>query len=93
MVTGLVTWLVIGLVAGFLASKIVNKRGEGLVGDILLGIVGAVIGGWLFKTFGKMTHVHPVAGVTGLNLESVFVAVVGAVLLLVLVHAARGRGI
>lgn len=73
-------WIVLGLIAGFIASKIVNKTGEGLVLDIILGIVGAVVGGWLFNTFG---HV----GVTGVNLYSILVAVIGAVIVLVIYHA------
>ncbi|NDQ57591.1 MAG: GlsB/YeaQ/YmgE family stress response membrane protein [Acidipila sp.] len=78
-----VAWIVLGLVAGFIGSKIVNKRGEGVLLDIVLGIVGAVVGGWLFNTFGS-------AGVTGLNLYSLLVAVVGAVVVLVVYHALRG---
>jgi len=76
--------MVLGLIAGFIGSKIVNRRGEGIVLDILLGIVGAVIGGWLFHVFGA-------AGVSGLNLYSLFVAVVGSVVLLVVYHAFRRR--
>ena len=76
----LLAWIVLGLVAGFIASKIVNKSGEGFILDIVLGIVGAVVGGWLFTTFGM-------AGVTGLNLYSLLVAVAGAALLLVVYHA------
>jgi uncharacterized membrane protein YeaQ/YmgE (transglycosylase-associated protein family) len=76
----ILAWLVLGLIAGFIASKIVNKSGEGAVLDIVLGIVGALVGGWLFNTFGQ-------AGVTGLNLYSMLVAVVGAVVVLVLYHA------
>jgi uncharacterized membrane protein YeaQ/YmgE (transglycosylase-associated protein family) len=75
-------WIVLGLLAGFIGSKIVNKQGEGLVLDIFLGIVGAILGGWLFNTFGA-------SGVTGLNLYSLLVAVIGSVLLLVLYHAIR----
>jgi uncharacterized membrane protein YeaQ/YmgE (transglycosylase-associated protein family) len=75
-------WIVLGLVAGFIASKIVNKRGEGIVMDILLGIVGAVIGGWLFRALGA-------AGATGFNVWSLLVAVVGAVALLLIWHAVR----
>jgi uncharacterized membrane protein YeaQ/YmgE (transglycosylase-associated protein family) len=75
-------WIILGLIAGFIASKIINKSGEGLILDIVLGIVGAVIGGWLFNQFGA-------AGVTGFNIYSVAVAVVGAVLLLVVYHAIR----
>jgi uncharacterized membrane protein YeaQ/YmgE (transglycosylase-associated protein family) len=80
----IIGWLVLGLIAGFIASKIVNKTGEGVVLDIVLGIVGAVVGGWLFATFGG-------AGVTGFNLYSMFVAVIGAVIVLVLYHAVIGR--
>jgi uncharacterized membrane protein YeaQ/YmgE (transglycosylase-associated protein family) len=73
-------WIVLGLISGFIASKIVNKSGSGAVMDIVLGIVGAVVGGWLFNTIG---HV----GVTGVNLYSILVAVVGAVVVLILYHA------
>jgi uncharacterized membrane protein YeaQ/YmgE (transglycosylase-associated protein family) len=75
-------WIILGLVAGFIGSKIVNKQGEGLVLDIVLGIVGAIAGGWLFNIFGA-------SGVTGLNLYSLLVAVVGAIALLVIYHAIR----
>jgi uncharacterized membrane protein YeaQ/YmgE (transglycosylase-associated protein family) len=75
-------WIILGLIAGFVGSKLVNRRGEGLILDILLGIVGAVVGGWLFNRFG-------VAGVTGLNLYSLLVAVVGAVVVLLIYHAVR----
>ena len=76
-------WIILGLVAGFVGSKIVNKRGEGIILDIILGIVGAFVGGWLFTAFGA-------SGVTGLNLYSLLVAVVGAVVVLVVYHAVRG---
>ncbi len=75
-------WIILGLIAGFIGSKLVNKRGEGMLLDILLGIVGAIVGGWLFNRFGG-------AGVTGLNLYSLLVAVVGAVLVLLVYHAVR----
>ena len=75
-------WIVLGLLAGFIGSKLVNKRGEGIFLDIILGIVGAIVGGWLFSEFGAK-------GVTGLNLYSLLVAVVGAVLVLVIYHALR----
>jgi uncharacterized membrane protein YeaQ/YmgE (transglycosylase-associated protein family) len=75
-------WIVLGLLAGFIGSKIVNTQGEGLILDILLGIAGALLGGWLFNTFGA-------SGVTGLNLYSLLVAVLGSVVLLVLYHAVR----
>ncbi|HEV3330600.1 MAG TPA: GlsB/YeaQ/YmgE family stress response membrane protein [Bryobacteraceae bacterium] len=75
-------WIVLGLVAGFIGSKIVNKRGEGLLLDIFLGVVGAIVGGWLVSFFGG-------AGVTGLNLYSLVVSVVGAIVVLVVFHAIR----
>jgi uncharacterized membrane protein YeaQ/YmgE (transglycosylase-associated protein family) len=75
-------WIILGLIAGFIGSKLVNKRGEGLILDILLGIVGAVVGGWLFNKFGA-------AGVTGLNLYSLLVAVVGSIVILIAYHALR----
>lgn len=75
-----VAWIILGLVAGFLGSKIVNKRGDGLIIDILLGIVGAVVGGYIFRLFGAR-------GVSGLNLYSLFVAVVGAIVFLLIYHA------
>lgn len=72
-------WIVLGLIAGFIGSKIVNRRGEGIVLDILLGVVGAFAGGWLFGLFGE-------PGVSGLNLYSLLVAVAGSVVLLLLYH-------
>ena len=72
-------WLILGLIAGFIASKIVNKQGEGLLLDVVLGVVGAELGGWLFSLFGM-------SGVTGLNVYSLLVAVIGAVILLVIYH-------
>ena len=75
----IIAWLVLGLIAGFIASKIINKTGEGLWLDIVLGVVGAELGGWLFSLFGM-------SGVTGLNVYSLLVAVVGAVILLFIYH-------
>jgi uncharacterized membrane protein YeaQ/YmgE (transglycosylase-associated protein family) len=75
----LLVWVVLGLVSGFIASKIINKSGEGFILDIVLGIVGAVLGGWLFNTFAM-------AGVSGLNLYSFFVAIVGAMVVLAAYH-------
>ena len=81
-------WIVLGLLAGFIGSKVVNKGGEGILLDIRLGILGVVVGGLAFNAFGA----H---GVNGLNLYSLFVAVVGSVWL-VIYHAmfrrAKGRG-
>jgi uncharacterized membrane protein YeaQ/YmgE (transglycosylase-associated protein family) len=80
----LLAWIILGLVAGFIGSKIINKSGEGLFLDIVLGIIGAVVGGWVFNFFGA-------AGVTGLNIYSLLVAVIGAILVLVIYHAIRRR--
>jgi len=80
----IIAWLILGLVAGFIASKIVNRSGAGVLLDIALGIVGAMVGGWLFATLGATP-------VTGFNIYSMFVAVVGAVVVLVIYHALFGR--
>jgi uncharacterized membrane protein YeaQ/YmgE (transglycosylase-associated protein family) len=79
-------WIILGLIAGFIGSKLVNKTGEGIVLDIVLGVVGALIGGWLFTMFGA-------SGVTGLNLYSLLVAVVGSVVFLVIYHALFRRSV
>ena len=75
-------WIILGLIAGFLASKIVNREGAGILLDIVLGVVGALVGGYLFELAGH-------AGVTGFNLYSMFVAIVGAVVVLVVYHFIR----
>ncbi|MGX7709405.1 GlsB/YeaQ/YmgE family stress response membrane protein [Methylobacterium sp. Gmos1] len=77
-------WIVLGLIAGFIGSRIVNSTGQGLIVDIALGIVGAVVGGFLFHQFGE-------PGVSGLNLYSLLIATVGAVVVLWLYHALVGR--
>jgi uncharacterized membrane protein YeaQ/YmgE (transglycosylase-associated protein family) len=84
MPMSILTWIVLGLIAGFIGSKIVNKSGEGLIRDIILGVVGAVVGGFLFTTFGA-------AGITGLNIWSTLVAVVGSIVVLVTYHAVFRR--
>lgn len=76
----LIAWVIVGLIAGWLASMIINRRGEGAILDILLGVVGSFIGGYLFRYFGH-------EGVTGVNLHSILVAAVGAIVLLVIYHA------
>ena len=76
----LIAWIVLGLISGFIASKLVNRTGEGVILDIVLGIVGAVVGGWLFNTFGM-------AGVTGFNLYNLLMTEIGASVLLFAYHA------
>jgi uncharacterized membrane protein YeaQ/YmgE (transglycosylase-associated protein family) len=80
----IIAWIILGLIAGFIASKIVNKQGEGVILDIVLGIVGAIVGGFIFTWLGA-------AGVTGFNLWSVVVAIVGAIIVLLIYHAVFGR--
>jgi uncharacterized membrane protein YeaQ/YmgE (transglycosylase-associated protein family) len=81
---GIIAWIVLGLIAGFIASKIVNHTGSGILMDIVLGVVGALAGGFVFSLFGA-------AGVTGFNIYSMLVAVVGAVVVLWLYHMLIGR--
>ena len=81
---GIIAWIVLGLIAGFIAAKIVNKQGAGLILDIVLGIVGALVGGFIFSAFGA-------AGVTGFNAWSILVAVIGAIVVLWIYHAIAGR--
>jgi uncharacterized membrane protein YeaQ/YmgE (transglycosylase-associated protein family) len=80
----IVGWIVLGLIAGFIASKVVNGSGQGLVMDIVLGIVGAVVGGMIFNFFG---HV----GVDGFNIYSMIVAVIGAIVVLAIYHMVAGN--
>ena len=80
----IIGWILLGLISGFIASKIVNKTGEGVIVDVVLGVVGAIVGGFLFVQFGAQ-------GVTGFNLYSMFVAVIGAIVVLFIYHAITGR--
>ena len=81
---GILSWIILGGIAGWLGSMIVNKSGEGVLRDIVLGIIGGIVGGWVFAMMGS-------TGVTGFNLWSLFVAVIGAVIVLVLYHTLFGR--
>jgi len=80
----ILAWIILGLIAGFIASKLVNRTGSGIVMDLLLGVVGAFVGGFLFTRFGA-------SGVTGLNIYSILVATIGAVVVLFIYHALVGR--
>ena len=80
----IISWVILGLIAGFIGSKIVNKQGEGMLLDMALGIVGAIVGGVLFSFFGA-------TGITGLNIWSMIVAIVGSVVVLLVYHAISGR--
>lgn len=84
---GWLAWLIVGAVAGWLASMVMKtNRQQGLLMDIVVGIVGAFIGGFLFNEFGS-------TGVTGFNIWSVFVAFVGAIVLLAALRLLNGRGL
>jgi len=79
----ILAWVVVGIIGGFIGSLVVNKRGQGILGDLFLGVIGAVVAGWAFNQFGR-------SGVTGINLYSMLVSAAGAIVVLVLYHALRG---
>jgi uncharacterized membrane protein YeaQ/YmgE (transglycosylase-associated protein family) len=83
---GLLAWIIVGLIAGFLASQVMKGRGSGLVGDLVLGIVGALLGGFLASVLLKMPD-----AVNGINVTSILVAFIGAVILIALLRAVSGR--
>lgn len=78
----ILTWLIVGLIAGVLASLVMGGTGYGLIGDIVIGIVGAFVGGWLFRTLGVTV---PLGGIAG----TILVAFIGAVVLLFLIRLIR----
>ena len=80
----ILAWIVLGLIAGFLGSKVVDNRGQGVLGDIVVGVVGAFLGGFMFNILGGI-------GITGFNLYSLFVAVIGSIVLLVVLNMVRPR--
>jgi uncharacterized membrane protein YeaQ/YmgE (transglycosylase-associated protein family) len=82
----ILAWLVVGLIAGWLASQVMRGGGYGLIGDIIVGVVGALLGGFLATTFLKMPN-----AVNGINLTSILVAFVGAVILLAILRMVSGR--
>jgi uncharacterized membrane protein YeaQ/YmgE (transglycosylase-associated protein family) len=81
---GFIAWIVLGVIAGFIASKIVNKQGEGFIVDLILGVIGSVVGGFLFSMVGIQTT-------AGFNIYSLVVAVIGAIVVLWIYHAVVGR--
>jgi uncharacterized membrane protein YeaQ/YmgE (transglycosylase-associated protein family) len=81
---GIISWIILGLIAGFIGSKIVDSQGQGFWLNIALGVVGALVGGFLFSLFGA-------TGVTGLNIWSIIVAIVGAIVVLLVYNALMGR--
>jgi uncharacterized membrane protein YeaQ/YmgE (transglycosylase-associated protein family) len=83
---GLLAWIVVGLVAGWLASQVMKGHGSGLVGDLVLGVVGALLGGFLASTLLKIPN-----AVNGINVMSILVAFIGAIILIALLRAVSGR--
>ena len=81
---GLLSWLILGLIAGFIGSKIVNKTGSGMIMDIVLGVVGAIVGGFISSRLGY-------GGVDGLNLYSIVIAILGAIIVLLVYRAVASR--
>jgi uncharacterized membrane protein YeaQ/YmgE (transglycosylase-associated protein family) len=81
---GIISWIILGLIAGFIGSKIVDKRGQGFWLNIALGIIGALVGGFIFDLFGA-------TGVTGFNIWSMIVAIVGSVVVLLVYNALTDR--
>jgi len=81
---GIISWIILGLIAGYIGSKIVDKEGQGLWLNLALGIIGALVGGFLFSFFGA-------SGITGLNIWSMIVAIVGSVVVLLIYNAVTGR--
>ena len=83
---GILAWIVVGLIAGWLASQVMRGGGYGLIGDIIVGVVGALLGGFLATTFLKMPN-----AVNGINITSILVAFIGAVILLAILRMVSGR--
>ncbi|MGD0003430.1 MAG: GlsB/YeaQ/YmgE family stress response membrane protein [Anaerolineaceae bacterium] len=81
MIMGILSWIVVGLIAGWLAGMVMRGGGYGLIGDIIVGVVGGLLGGWIATSL-----LHIGAGMNGINLESILVAFVGAVILLVVLR-------
>jgi uncharacterized membrane protein YeaQ/YmgE (transglycosylase-associated protein family) len=80
----IIGWIILGLIAGWIGSRIVDNAGRGPLMDMVLGIVGALVGGAIFSALGAVP-------ITGFNLYSLFVAVIGAIIVLVVYHAVAGH--
>jgi uncharacterized membrane protein YeaQ/YmgE (transglycosylase-associated protein family) len=80
----IIAWIILGLIAGYIGSKIIDREGKGLWLNMALGIVGAIVGGLIFNVFGG-------SGVTGVNIYSIIVAIIGSVVVLWIYHALSGR--
>ncbi|MBI2780858.1 MAG: GlsB/YeaQ/YmgE family stress response membrane protein [Chloroflexi bacterium] len=82
---GFIAWIVVGAIAGFIANQIMGSR-EGLIMMVILGIVGGLVGGWLAANVFKM------GSVDGINIESIFIATLGAILVVFIANFATGKG-
>ncbi|MDR3576022.1 MAG: GlsB/YeaQ/YmgE family stress response membrane protein [Anaerolineaceae bacterium] len=82
---GILTWIIVGLIAGFLAGQVMRGGGYGLIGDVIVGVLGGLLGGWI-----GTTYLHISAAVTGINVESILVAFAGAILLILVVRLFTG---
>lgn len=82
----ILSWIIVGLVAGFLAGQVMRGGGYGVIGDIIVGVLGGLLGGWVGRNVFKIN-----AGVSGVNLESILIAFAGAVLLIVILRMLGGR--
>lgn len=80
------SWIIVGLIAGFLAGQVMRGGGYGVIGDIIVGVLGGLLGGWIGTTFLNIN-----VGVSGINLESILIAFAGAVLLIVILRMLGGR--
>ena len=85
---GILSWIVVGLIAGWLAGMVMKGGGFGLIGDIIVGVIGALLGGWIANKF-----LHIGAGMSGINLESILIAFGGAVVLLFVLRLLAGRSV
>ena len=74
---GLLTWLIVGAIAGWLAGKVMKGKGFGLIGNIVIGVIGALVGGWLAGAIFNLPH-----AISGFNLSTIIVAFLGAVIVL-----------
>ena len=83
---GVLSWIMVGLIAGFLAGQVMRGGGYGVIGDIIIGILGGLLGGWIGSSL-----LHIDGGVTGVNLESILIAFAGAVLLILILRMIGGR--
>ncbi len=82
---GILSWIIVGLIAGWLAGQVMRGSGFGILGDIIIGVIGGLLGGWIATSL-----LHIGADVTGINLESIIIAFIGAVILLLIVRLFTG---